>query len=333
VCARWRRCFLTLALIPQGLPHRRAQFRPSDDRLRAHRTSTAICPASPVTPTPCSRAPPTDCGACHGIGTTVRGHGQARQPHPVADRCASCHTPIAGTAVTLTTPRCAANCSTCTTLCRPQGKGPAHRHDWMRCLPYDAHRAGAFFTHKGVTSNCAAVTTCGGDRDAGHPHPGRYVPDPCEAGTRPPTHDLAGNAHQPSGRDGSDCQSCHETAVYLGMTPVQYHSADSRPSATLDANHPKTGVAASAMTRLHSATARCGPRTTFRPVRRARSATRRRATTGLLVTARHRASAGVSAVTVRRWPRLLISPSSTTPGNHFDRQPGLHGSAVTARGT
>jgi len=61
----------------------------------------------------------------------------------------------------------------------------------------------------------------------------------------------------------------------LGMHPsTNTTAADSRPSATLDANHPKTvRFAASAMTRLHSATARCGRRITFRPVRRARSAT------------------------------------------------------------
>src|SRR2546429_377275 len=38
------------------------------------------------------------------------------------------------------------------------------------------------------------------------------------------------------------CASCHETAAYLGMHPsTNTTAADSRPNATLDANHPKSG--------------------------------------------------------------------------------------------
>src|SRR5207248_3124255 len=38
------------------------------------------------------------------------------------------------------------------------------------------------------------------------------------------------------------CASCHETAAYLGMHPsTSATAADSRPNATLDANHPKSG--------------------------------------------------------------------------------------------
>jgi len=38
------------------------------------------------------------------------------------------------------------------------------------------------------------------------------------------------------------CASCHETGDYLGMHPSTNTAAgDSRPSATLDANHPKSG--------------------------------------------------------------------------------------------
>ena len=38
------------------------------------------------------------------------------------------------------------------------------------------------------------------------------------------------------------CQSCHETAAFLGMTPSTATAAgDSRPPAALDKSHPTTG--------------------------------------------------------------------------------------------
>jgi len=59
---------------------------------------------------------------------------------------------------------------------------------------------------------------------------------------------------------------------------------------------------------------RCGRRTTFRPVRACSQCTRRRATTKPTRSpARTRFVTGCLAVTVRRWPGLLIWPSSPHP--------------------
>jgi len=65
---------------------------------------------------------------------------------------------------------------------------------------------GAFFTHKGVTNNCASCHN--GVAATGMPatqHPGRYAPDPVRGlSLDHQLHDLGRHAHQPSGRDGSD---------------------------------------------------------------------------------------------------------------------------------
>ena len=49
-------------------------------------------------------------------------------------------------------------------------------------------------------------------------------------------------AHDAAATAGVACATCHETAPYLGMKPsTATTSADSRPSAALDKNHPLTG--------------------------------------------------------------------------------------------
>jgi len=172
-----------------------------------------------------------------------------------------------------------------------------------------------------------AVTTVWRRPGCRHPHPGRYAPDPVRGlPLDHQLHDWAGTRINHLAVTALTCQSCHETASTSGCTPVPIPlRPDSRPSATLDANHPKRAIAASAMTRLHSATARCGRRTTFRPVRRARSATRRRATTRPTRSpARTRASAGVLSC---HGPTVAatfdIAIVTNTWQSHFDRQPGL----------
>jgi len=114
-----------------------------------------------------------------------------------------------------------------------QGKGPKHIVTDLEC---DACHttltwAGAFFTHKGVTNNCASCHNVWRRPDAGHPHPGRTPPTPCE-GCHSTTNFMtwAGTRINHLAVTALSCQSCHETAVYLGMHPsTNTTAADSRP--------------------------------------------------------------------------------------------------------
>ena len=238
---------LMLGLIPQGFA---AQTRANFDHLTTgfeligqHRDLPCeSCHANAM-----FKGTPTDCGACHGIGTTVRATAKPANHILSTDRCASCHTPIAwNPAVNFDHTQVRGNCSTCHNGVQAQGKGPKHIVTDLEC---DACHttltwAGAFFTHKGVTNNCASCHN--GVAATGMPAthiPVGTPPTPCE-GCHSTTNFMtwAGTRINHLAVTALSCQSCHETAVYLGMHPsTNTTAADSRPSATLDANHPKTG--------------------------------------------------------------------------------------------
>src|SRR6266446_5173278 len=190
---------------------------------------------------------PKDCGACHGIGTTIRATGKPANHILSTDQCAACHTPIAwNPAVNFDHTQTRGSCSTCHNGVQAQGKGPKHIVTDLEC---DACHttltwAGAVFTHLGVTTGCASCHN--GVAATGMPAthiPVGTPPTPCE-GCHSTTNftTWAGTRINHLAVTTLTCQSCHETAAYLGMHPsTNTQAADSRPSATLDANHPITG--------------------------------------------------------------------------------------------
>ena len=193
---------------------------------------------------------PTQCGACHGIGTAIRATAKPANHILSTDQCQSCHTPWAfNPAVDFDHTQALGSCSTCHNGTMAQGKPPTHIQTDLEC---DAcHNTltwgGAAFTHVGVTSGCAACHN--GVNATGMPAthipvdtpPG--APTPCEG-----CHSItqfttwAGTVINHASVTAMQCQTCHQTAAYLGMTPsTNTTAADSRPNATLDANHPTSG--------------------------------------------------------------------------------------------
>src|ERR1700730_9359127 len=238
---------LTLGLIPHGLAAKpRANFDhlPTGfELIGQHRDLPCeSCHANAI-----FKGTPTDCGACHGIGTTIRATAKPANHILSTDRCASCHTPIAwNPAVNFDHTQTRGSCSTCHNGVMAQGKGPTHIVTDLEC---DACHttltwAGAFFTHKDVTNNCASCHN--GVAAQGMPpthFPIGTPPTPCE-GCHSTTNftTWAGTLINHLAVTAVTCASCHETAAYLGMHPsTNTKAADSRPSATLDAIHPNTG--------------------------------------------------------------------------------------------
>jgi hypothetical protein len=238
---------LALALSPQGsAAPTRANFdhlTTGFELLGQHRDLPCeTCHANAM-----FKGTPTDCGACHGIGTAVRATAKPANHILSTDQCASCHTPIAwNPAVNFDHTQARGSCSTCHNGVQAQGKGPTHIATDLEC---DACHttltwAGAFFTHQGVTSNCAECHN--GVAATGMPAthiPVGTPPVACE-GCHSNTNFLtfAGTRINHAAVTALSCASCHETANFLGMHPSTNSTAgDSRPSATLDANHPKAG--------------------------------------------------------------------------------------------
>ena len=190
---------------------------------------------------------PTDCGACHGIGTVVRATAKPRNHILSTDQCGACHTPVAwNPAVNFDHTQARGNCSTCHNGTMAQGKGPTHIITDLEC---DACHttltwAGATFNHVGVTSGCAAchdnVHAMG--VTATHVPIGTPV-TPCESCHSPTNYTTwnPGVINHPA-VSALTCASCHETANFQGMHPSTDTTAgDSRPSAKLDRLHPATG--------------------------------------------------------------------------------------------
>jgi hypothetical protein len=190
---------------------------------------------------------PTDCGACHGIGTLVRATAKPKNHILSTDQCADCHTPVAwNPAFIVDHTQVRGSCSTCHNGTMAQGKGPTHIITDLEC---DACHttltwAGATFNHIGVTSGCA---TC---HDNVHAMgvTATHVPIgtqavPCESCHSPTNYTTwnPGVINHPA-VSALTCASCHETANFQGMHPSTNTAAgDSRPPMALDRLHPATG--------------------------------------------------------------------------------------------
>ncbi|TLY59340.1 MAG: hypothetical protein E6K51_02390, partial [Gammaproteobacteria bacterium] len=165
---------------------------------------------------------PTDCGACHGIGTVVRATAKPRNHILSTDQCGACHTPVAwNPAVNFDHTQARGSCSTCHNGTMAQGKGPTHIITDLEC---DACHttltwAGATFNHVGVTSGCAAchdnVHAVG--VTATHVPIGTPVTS-CESCHSPTNYTTwnPGVINHPA-VSALTCASCHETANFQGM--------------------------------------------------------------------------------------------------------------------
>src|SRR5215472_6730859 len=193
---------------------------------------------------------PKVCASCHGVGTQVRATSKPVNHIMSTDQCDACHTPVAWKpAVNFDHTQTRGSCSMCQDGSQAQGKPPNHILTNLEC---DAcHNtmtwAGAVFTHAGVKSGCAACHDgVHGDGLAANHFPisaSGVAAVPCEAchSTTEFTTWSVATMNHPAAR-ALQCALCHETAAYVGMHPSTSTAAgDSRPNATLDANHPKTG--------------------------------------------------------------------------------------------
>src|SRR5579864_3188195 len=147
---------------------------------------------------------PTQCGACHGIGTAIRATAKPANHILSTDQCQSCHTPWAfNPAVDFDHTQALGSCSTC--------------HNGVNATGMPA-------THIPIDTPPGAPTPCEG----------------CHSTTQFTT--WAGTVINHASVTAMQCQTCHQTAAYLGMTPsTNTKAGDSRPNATLDANHPTSG--------------------------------------------------------------------------------------------
>jgi hypothetical protein len=242
---------LALALAPQAFA---AETRSSFDHLTTgfeligqHRDLTCeACHANAI-----FKGTPKDCGACHGIGTSIRATAKPANHILSTDQCQACHTPVAwNPAVNFDHTQARGSCSTCHNGVQAQGKGPTHIVTDLEC---DACHTtlgwgGALFTHAGVTRGCASCHNNVSAQGVAATHfpindPGAK-PTPCE-GCHSPTNYTAwgpGTLINHASVMAMQCADCHETANFLGMHPSTSTAAgDSRPSATLDRLHPTAG--------------------------------------------------------------------------------------------
>ncbi len=188
---------------------------------------------------------PKSCGACHGVGTVIRATAKPSSHILTTDLCGACHTPIAWKpAVDFDHTQTRGSCSSCHNGVQAQGKGATHLVTDLECDACHTTLSwnGAVFTHQGVTSGCARCHTgvAATGLPATHIPVGTTGCEGCHSNTNFLT--WAGTRINHTAVTALTCQSCHETASYLGMHPSTGTTAgDSRPPATLDANHPKAG--------------------------------------------------------------------------------------------
>ena len=195
---------------------------------------------------------PRECQACHGVGTSVRASAKPASHLLTTNACGFCHTPVAwNPAVNFSHSEVMGSCASCHYKGSPVGgPGPNHIVTDLDCSVCHSTVgwAGAVFNHNGRTSGCANCH----DNVRATGQPASHVPTiPAGAGTcegcHSPTnyttwHDVTGTAAIHATAAGWACQSCHETAQFMGMTPSTATAArDSRPSAALDKNHPPSG--------------------------------------------------------------------------------------------
>src|SRR6516164_7882980 len=252
----WR-ALAVLALVVGGLLAPRAESQPpvrppfdhmttGFELLGQHRDlSCEACHVNAI-----FKGTPKTCASCHGVGTQIRATSKPDNHIMSTDQCEACHTPVAWRpAVNFDHTQTRGSCSMCHNNQQSQGKPPNHIVTNLEC---DAcHNtltwAGAVFTHAGVKTGCAACHdgVRGSGLAANHfPISSSGVTAvPCEAchSTTEFTTWAVATMNHPAAH-GLSCALCHETATYIGMHPSTNNaSGDSRPNATLDAIHPKTG--------------------------------------------------------------------------------------------
>jgi hypothetical protein len=245
---------LTIALLPQPAAAQSA-ISSVQSRLNFDHLTTGFELIGQHRDLPCEschvnaifKGTPTDCGACHGIGTVVRATAKPRNHILSTDQCGACHTPVAwNPAVNFDHTQARGSCSTCHNGTMAQGKGPTHIITDLEC---DACHttltwAGATFNHVGVTSGCA---TCHDNvhatgTTATHVPIGTPVV-PCESCHSPTNYTTwnPGVINHPA-VSALACAGCHETGNFQGMHPsTNTAPGDSRPPAALDRLHPTTG--------------------------------------------------------------------------------------------
>jgi hypothetical protein len=77
---------------------------------------------------------PTDCAACHGVGTAIRATAKPASHILSTNQCASCHTPIAWKpAVNFDHTQARGSCSVCHNGVQAQGKPPTHIQTDLEC--------------------------------------------------------------------------------------------------------------------------------------------------------------------------------------------------------
>src|SRR5437016_11625612 len=160
IASGWLAVVVAFALVPavHAAPLERTQFdhlTTGFELIGQHRDLPCeACHANAV-----FKGTPKDCGACHGVGTSVRATAKPANHILSTDQCGSCHTPIAwNPAVNFDHTQARGSCSTCHNGVQAQGKGPTHIVTDLECDACHTTLSwgGAVFNHVGVTSGCAA---------------------------------------------------------------------------------------------------------------------------------------------------------------------------------
>jgi hypothetical protein len=246
--------WLSLVLLPHAA-HAQSALNAVQSRLNFDHLTTGFELIGQHRDLPCEschvnaifKGTPTDCAACHGVGTLVRATAKPKNHILATDQCGACHTPVAwNPAFIVDHTQVRGNCSSCHNGTMAQGKGSTHVVTDLEC---DACHttltwAGAMFNHAGVTSGCAACH----DNVHAMGVTATHVPigtpaTPCESCHSPTNYNTwkPGVINHPA-VSALTCASCHETANFQGMRPSTNTTAgDSRPNSTLDRIHPTTG--------------------------------------------------------------------------------------------
>ncbi len=194
---------------------------------------------------------PRDCGACHGVGTTVRATAKPVSHILTSNNCAACHTPVAwNPAVNFDHAEVRGSCSSCHNGVQAQGKGPTHIATDLECNACHSTIgwAGAVFKHTNVTGGCARCHN--GMGATGPPAMPPHIPTgampivadltnaPCEACHLATNFvSWSGTAmNHPAVTPPMLCANCHEAGKsFFGVTIV------TRPATVKGVVHPATG--------------------------------------------------------------------------------------------
>ncbi len=167
---------------------------------------------------------PTQCSACHGVGTAVRATAKSTNHVQSSDRCDACHNSVAWIpAVTFDHVEVQGSCSSCHNNVQALGKPLGHINTTQECNTCHTTLswAGASFNHAGVTGGCASCHN--GTQASGLPT--GHIPTggaPCES-----CHSVSnfsnwtGAVMNHGAVKGIACDACHESGMsFIGVTIV-----------------------------------------------------------------------------------------------------------------